>query len=225
MELKKVQSWSDRYSLLSPWFMDIMTVVKKDCKQEHLRLDPQFVRQHFNGQPVHKIRVEDMRAVYLQQVLAGNERLAEFISNRWVFRNMELYRFFETELQEISPDFEEIKELSDEQATGLIELALKQFGVEKVFCFVLFNEVALPDKIFNQLQRDALEVLANRQQVEESSKEEDVNKKHLQELERVKSKYEKKLVEMAKKYQSELNQLRVENERLKIQSQATQQAL
>ena len=85
METADRQTWAGRFSLLSPWFSDIMAVVKRDCKSEHLRLDPLFVRQHFGGTPVQKISLEEMRVVYLQQILAGHERLAEFVANRWLF--------------------------------------------------------------------------------------------------------------------------------------------
>lgn len=213
-------TWKDRFSLLSPWFADIMTVVKKDCKQEHLRLDPQFVRQHFQGKPIPKISTEDMRAVYLQQILAGQDKLAEFISNRWIFRNMDVYRYFESELQKISPNFEQIQELTIEQASQLLDNACAQFGSEKVFCFVIINEVVVPSQCFDELQRNALEKLSYRQKNEDLKQEDDIHKKHAQEVLRIKQRYEKKIAELSKKHQYELNQLRIEIAQLRSQVQA-----
>jgi len=210
-------SWSERFSLLSPWFADIMTVVKRDCKSEHLRLDPQFVRQHFGGVPVHKIRLEDMRAVYLQQLLAGQERLADFVANRWLFRNMDVYRFFETVLGKIAPEFEKIDELSEDQAKELLNGAKEQFGVEKVFCFVVLNEVALPKKSFDDLQRQALESLAERQQQEQELEEQGAVSRIQQELERTKERYEKKIKDLIKKHQAEL--VKLQKQISKLQSE------
>jgi len=197
------ESCSERFSLLSPWFAEIISVVKRDCKNEHLRLDSTFVRQHFGGVPIAKISLEDMRAVYLQQVLAGQERIAEFISNRWLFRNMEVYRFFEEELGKISPEFEKII-LTEEQARKILAVAIERFGAEKIFCFVLLNEVALPKAPLDDLQREALECLAKRQQKEEASEEESVLQRMQQELDRTKARYEKKIQEMTKKHQIEI---------------------
>jgi len=200
-------SWSERFSLLSPWFTDIISVVKRDCKSEHLRLDPGFTRQHFGGVPIAKIRVEDMRAVYLQQILAGQERIADFISNRWLFRNMEVYRFFEAALGKISPEFEKIEELTEEQAKAVLDGAIDQFGPEKVFCFVILNEVALPKKAFEEIQRLALECLAKRQQAQETAEEESAVARVQQELERTKERYEKKIQELTKKHEREVQKL------------------
>jgi hypothetical protein len=202
------KSWSGRFAILSPWFSDIMNVVKRDCKSEHLRLDPLFVRQHFGGVPIHRIGFEEMRAVYLQQVLGGHDRLAEFVTNRWLFRNMEMYRFFEESLQKISADFEKITELTNEQTEPLLEQALAKFDVEKVFCFIILNEVAISNDCFEKLQRQALEKLAERQEAEPQEGE----KGNLlrQEMDRIKERHEKKIQEMTRKHQQEIQRLQKE---------------
>jgi hypothetical protein len=185
-----------------------MNVVKRDCKAEHLRLDPLFVRQHFGGAPIHRITFEEMRAVYLQQVLGGHNRLAEFVTNRWLFRNMEMYRFFEEALQKISTDFEKIAQLTDEQALPLIEQALDKFDVEKIFCFIILNEVTVSNDCFEKLQRQALEKLAERQEKEPEVGEKDGLLR--QEMDRIKERHEKKIVEMTKKHQQEIQRLQKE---------------
>ena len=200
--------WSDRFSLIAPWFADIIQVIKRDCKSEHLRLDPYFVRKHFGGKPVQYINLEDMRDVYLQQILAGNDTLAEFVSNRWVFRHMDVYRFFEKELTKICPKFEQLHNMSEEQAATLINEASQEFGVEKVFCFVVLNEVTLPDQIFERLQQEALDKLAVRQKDEETKAEMGALQKLQQELDRTKERYEKKIQEMTKRHQKEIELLR-----------------
>ena len=190
--------------------MDIISVVRRDCKDEHLKLDPQFVRHHFSGMPVQKISLEQMRAVYLKQVLSGQDKLAEFIANRWLFRNMPVYKFFETSLEKIAPEFETIKELSVEQAQELISGAVEQFGPELSFCFVVLNEVALPKKAFNGLQQSALEALAVRQERGEKSEEQSDVVRLKDEVDRLKAKHERKVLSMVKKHQQEIARLKNE---------------
>jgi hypothetical protein len=208
------KTWAGRYSLLTPWFFDIINAVKRDCKNEHLRLNPGFVREHFSGMPLHRITLDEMRAVYLRLILGGNDQLAEFISNRWLFRNMELYNFFEKALSEVLPDFEKISELTQEQAEKLIREASEKFSCEDVFCFVVLNDVVIPQDVFNRLQRQAVEALAKRQKEAENqggSPEE----KWRQEVERLKERQEKKIQEMTKRHQQEVVRLNSEIAKLK----------
>ena len=220
METVAQQTWAGRFSLLSPWFSDIVTAVKRDCKSEHLRLDPVFVRQHFGGMPVQRITIEEMRAVYLQQILAGHERLAEFIANRWLFRNMDIYRFFEQSLEKISPEFEKITEVPAEQAEALLKAACEQFGCEKTFCFVAINDVALPKPLFEKLQREALEHLSSRQKDQPADEQEEAAGLLRAEMDRLKERHEKKVAEMTKKHQQEVQRLQKEIFQLKADLQS-----
>lgn len=215
METTDRQTWAGRFSLLSPWFSDIIAVVKRDCKSEHLRLDPLFVRQYFGGTSVQRISLEEMRAVYLQQILSGHERLAEFVANRWLFRNMDIYRFFEEALQKISPDFEKIGELTQEQADDLIKQASEKFDSEKVFCFVAINDVVLPKDPFERLQRQALECLSKRQKESPVGEDGEVEDRWRGEMDRMKERHEKKIAEITKKHQQELQRLQKEIAQMK----------
>ena len=220
METVAQQTWAGRFSLLSPWFSDIVTAVKRDCRSEHLRLDPGFVRQHFGGVPVQRISIEEMRTVYLQQILAGHDRLAEFIANRWLFRNMDIYRFFEGFLEKISPEFEKITEVPAEKAEFLVKEACEKFGAEKTFCFVTINEVALPKPISEKLQRRALESLSERQKEQPADEHEEVEERLRGEMDRLKERHEKKIAEMTKKQQQEVQRLQREISQLKEQVRA-----
>ncbi len=215
MEEVEQRTWAGRFSLLSPWFSDIIAAVKRDCKSEHLKLDPLFVKQHFSGVSIQRITLEEMRTVYLQQILSGHQRLAEFIANRWLFRNMDIYRFFEESLKKISPEFEKIKELTPEQANELISQACEKFDSEKVFCFVSINDVVLPKESFEQLQRKALECLSKRQKEAPSNDEEEVEGRWRKEMDLLKERHEKKTVEMTKKHQQEVQRLQKEIAQLK----------
>ena len=218
MESTDRKTWVGRFSLLTPWFFDIMNTVRRDCKNEHLRLNPGFVREHFAGMPLHRITVDEMRVVYLRLILAGNAHLAEFISNRWLFRNMELYTLFEKALSEVSPDFEKISELTAEQAERLIQEASDKFGAESVFCFVAMNDVVIPQDVFERLQRQAVESLAKRQK-EADAQEVSSEEKLRLEVERLKERQEKKIQEMTKRQQQEVQRLNVEIAKLKSELQ------
>ena len=191
-----------------------MNAVRRDCKNEHLRLNPAFVREHFAGMPLHRITVDEMRAVYLRLILAGNDHLAEFVANRWLFRNMELYSFFEKALSQVSPEFEKIAELTIDQAKAIIEEASEKFGCESVFCFVVINEVVIPQEVFDKLQRKAVESLGKRQK-EADAQELSVEDKYRQEIERLKERQEKKIQEMTKRQQQEVQRLHNEIHLLK----------
>ena len=208
------KTWVGRFSLVSPWFPNIIACIKRDCKHEHLRIDPLFVRQNFGGSPLHRITMEEIRSVYLQHILSGNERLAEFVANRWLFRNMEMYRFFESFLQQVLPNFEQISELPVEVAENLLKDSIEKFGVEKVFCFVAINEVVLPRELFESLQRQALEQLATRQ-ADESEQEDSSDSLLRLEMDRLKIRHEKKVAEMVKKHQIEVSRLTQEITTLK----------
>lgn len=204
------KTWAGKFSLLSPWFLDIITSVKKDCKSEHLRLDQQFVRQHFSGMPVHRISLDEMRTVYLQQILSGRNELAEFVANRWLFRNMELYRFFAETLEKMFSEFDKIEELPQQQSEELIKGALEKFDCERVFAFVVLNDVAVPETVFSQLQKKALEALSQR-----PPRLDDDEPSLRNEMERLKERHEKKIQEMTKKHAQELQRLHREISQLK----------
>jgi hypothetical protein len=155
-----------------------------------------------------------MRAVYLRLILAGDEHLSEFISNRWLFRNMDLYTLFEKTLSDVSPEFEKIAELSVEKAETLVREASEKFGCENVFCFVVLNEVVIPQDVFQRLQRQAVEALAKRQK-EADEKEGSLEERFRQEVERLKDRQEKKIQEMIKRQQQEVQRLNSEIVRLK----------
>jgi hypothetical protein len=209
------QTWSGKFSLLSPWFSDILAAVKRDCKSEHLSVDPYFVRKHFAGKPVQRISLEEMRAVYMREILSGQDKVAEFIANRWLFRHMELYRFFEEELGKISPEFDKINELTVEQGDGVIQKAKERFDCEEIFIFTIINDVAFPEPIFEKLQKEALETLAERQKNAPPLAEDDETERFRQEMDRMKEKHEKKLQEVAKRHGQETARLNAEISELK----------
>jgi len=125
-----------------------------------------------------------------------------------------MYRFFEQALEKISPEFEKIVELTPEQADELIKLAGEKFNFEKVFCFVAINDVAIPKEPFERLQRQALECLSQRQKDMPANEDEEVEERWRSEMDRTKERHEKKISEMTKKHQQEVQRLQKEISKL-----------
>ncbi len=212
---KMEAAWTYKYSLISPWFEQILSQIKRDCKAEHLSIDPHFVRTYFAGKPVARISLDEMRAVYLQQILAGHDRLAEFIANRWIFRNMEMYKFFEKNFEEKVPNFESIEEFPAEVIEPILEEAIQQFGVEPVFCFSVLNDMMLSKDTFEKIQKQALQAAAlaasSDQKIDPEQKQIEMLKA---DIAAIKDRYEKKIEELQKRHKKEAEILKQELQKL-----------
>ena len=210
------KTWKGRFSLVSPWFADIVSSIKQQLKSEHLSLDPVFVRTHFSGLPLHRISQEELRAVYLREILSGQNQLAEFVANRWLFKNLPLYTFFEGQLEKIGGNIETIEAIADEQAILMIQSALeKSFSIDDVFCFVTLNDVRFSDEVFVDLHKKALELLSERNKP--ALKKENCREEKLEdELKKTKEKCEKRVAELTRKHELELTKLHKEIRELKL---------
>ena len=149
----------DKFSLLTPFHKHIFSSVKKSCRNEHLRVDRQFFKKWFGGKNYAEITVEDLTTVYPQVIAEGHESLAEFIVNRWLLRHMDIYHFFEKELQKINSHIEHITEIPLTEALKLQKAAVQQFGPVNTYIFTIFNEVAFPEVFLEGLRKFALQSL------------------------------------------------------------------
>lgn len=207
-------SYADKFSAVAPWFDDILRCIRKEIRQEHLKIDPKFVRLYFAGRPLNQITQDEIKLVYADHILKGNEQLADFVTNRWLFKHLELYRFFEQQLETISSDFDKIELIEDEKASPIVEKAVEQFGAENVFIFVTLNSVALSEKLWNSLNDRAIALLSKRQK-EEAAELQSTSENSLQQsLDRIKLRYEERLEQQKKRYEVEIRALRQEIEKL-----------
>lgn len=208
------KSWKGKFSLVSPWFADIVSTIKQQLKSEHLSLDPTFVKAHFHGMPLHRISQEDMRAVYLREILSGQNQLAEFVANRWLFKNLPLYKFFENMLEKAGGNIETIEEIADDKAHDMVQLAVELFPIDDIFCFVALNEVRFSDELFTGLHKRALESLAKRSKKDEKVESSEIERLEI-ELKKSKEKCEKKVEELNRRHELELTKLHKEIKELK----------
>ena len=200
------KTWKDKFSLISPWFSEVIAEIKQQLKSEHLSLDPTFVRMHFHGLPLHRISQDEMRAVYLREILSGNNQIAEFVMNRWLFKNLPLYKFFEMRLEKLFSNLESIQVIEDDKARPIIQEALASFSLGKIFCFIALNEVLISDVLFREIQKQAIEELSC--SIEKNEKQEMPEKMRFEEeLKKAKEKFERKIEELQKKHSQEIKAL------------------
>jgi hypothetical protein len=199
---------------LKEWFPSILETVKKDLKNEHLKKDYVFVKKYLGGKNIHKLENQELETAYFT-ALQGEEKgeeIAEFMVHRWIFRNSEMYHFFEKELMKVRPDFTEIKELSAQEGEPILQEALREFGAVKTYIFSKMNGVAFTQDQFAKLGELAANEKQNVKDQEEkdsgAASLEEMQTRHEQELNRLKDKYEKKLLGMQKKYSQDMETLK-----------------
>ena len=116
-------------------------------------------------------------AAYEKELLQGNEGLAEWAVNRWVFKHGDLYNHFAERLSRVNPDFSEIKELNWEQSEAILEGATDAFGAIPVFLFSVLNGVVFPAQLVDQLRKAAeAEKGAQEKKVKEEGEKESLEK-------------------------------------------------
>ena len=214
-------TFAEKFSTLAPWFDKIIYSIRKECKQEHLKIDPIFVRKNFQGKPLAQITSDEIRAVYADQIMQGHETLGEFVTNRWIFKNLDLYRYFERKLLAIRPDFDAITELTDAQAQDIIEDGLKHFSLDDLFIFITLNSVALPKDKLQNLGDRALDHLSKSKKEEEMAQENSAKEGLQQIIARLTVRFEDKMDEQKKRYEFEIKKLTSEVQKLKNQLKET----
>lgn len=199
----KNMSAQDKFTLLNPWLTDIFHEIKKDLKNEHLKKDPKFLKKYI-GKHLQNVEVEDLIASYSQAIAEGMHHLAEFVYQRWLLKNTDMYDFFAGELGKVQKDFTAIEELDDSLSKDLSERSCQQFGACKTYCFSVINSVVFPQTIYDALEKRAqkekkekISVLEEQSRIES---QEEVLKTCELKIERLIDKYEKKIAGLERKY-------------------------
>ena len=147
---------SQQLKLATPWHAHIFTCIKKDLKNEHLKVNKSFYYTHFGAKILRQLTADDLMQVYSKVVQEGNEPLAEFIINRWIIRHLSIYTFFEVHLKGIHPHIEEIRHIDASVAQEIVTDAKMRFAACDLYLFCLFNSVQFSPEIFEQLRTCAL---------------------------------------------------------------------
>ena len=208
----KNATYKDKFAMLKEWLPSMFDSVKKDLRGEHLKQDPLFTKKYFAGKNLNKLTVEELVDGYTQAVNDGLEQVGEFISNRWLLKNTEVYNYFETQLQQINPNFQEIDELDKDHSLKLIDGATKEFGAPRTYLFAVLNSVVFPKEVYKQLGDKAKDARHAEEHHEKVTAEKEslaqIQKHHERELARVTDKFEKKLAGMQKKYLTDVETLK-----------------
>lgn len=208
------KSFKEKLIHLEDCMPEIIDCVKKDLRNEHLKKDYNFSKKYFPGKNVSKLENQEFIQGYMKALREEPEAesLAEFIVHHWIFKNSELYHFFEERLSKINPDFTEIKELTNEQAATLEKEAFKDFGVRKTYIFSLLNGVAFSDEHMKKMSvaasKERSETAVSKEQEAEARSLEQMKVAHNLEIARLTDKYEKKLLGVQKKYAQDVEALK-----------------
>lgn len=141
----------NQFIALQDWTFDILEAIKKDIKSEHLGSDPTFYRAYFGNRPQNRLTIQEIFAAYQAELMKGNEELAEWVVNRWVFKHGDLYEVFANRLSEINPQFDEIEAISEEESQRVLEGVVERFGAIPTCLFVLLNGVVFPEPVRKHL--------------------------------------------------------------------------
>ena len=203
----------DKFQILQPWLSQVLYTIKKEIKTEHLSKSPIFYKMHFGTRPLNRLTNEEICAVYEKELLQGNnEEMGEWVVNRWVFRNGDIYQHFAERLSQIHPDFDQIENLNEEQSKQVLEGAAASFGALPVYIFTILNGVVFPSPVLELLRSKAEQEQASqaekREEVEKTEGLEQALERCKSELGRLEKKYEEKLAGVMKKYTTDVEALK-----------------
>lgn len=210
----KSMSYKEKFILLKSWIPEIVDQVKKDLRQDHLKRDIGFLKQFFPSKNPNKIGLDELIKGYTAGLEHPeiSEELGEFIANRWLLKNTDLYYFFEENLKKLTSEFETINELDPEFAARLSDEGCQLFGPIKIYLFAILNSVVFPQATLDQLKKRAEEERGNKTLREEESKEikswQDKEKSYITQIARLEDKYEKKILGLQRKYQIDIEALK-----------------
>lgn len=202
----------NQFEILQPWINQILNVIKKDIKSEHLGSDPLFYKNYFGNRPQNRLTSEEIFIAYEKELLKGNEDLAEWIVNRWVFKHGDLYTHFAEKLSQILPDFDQIEALDEHQSEQVLHGAVANFGALPTYLFSVLNGVVFPEAILKKLRQEAEREEAVKKAeataVAEKQSFEQLIARHEREMQRLQEKYESRLAGVQKKYDTDVAALK-----------------
>ncbi|HSX10445.1 MAG TPA: hypothetical protein VLF94_01835 [Chlamydiales bacterium] len=145
----------NQFQTLQNWTQVVLDAIKKDLKNDHLPSDPVFTKTYFGNRPLNRLTTEEIFAAYEKELLQGNEDIAAFVVNRWVFKHGDLYQHFAERLSQINPDFDEIKTLTDAETDRVLAGSVESFGAIPTFLFAVLNGVVFPQPAIERLRKAA----------------------------------------------------------------------
>lgn len=210
----KNATYKEKFSILREWIPTIVESIKKDLKNEHLKKDLSFTKKYLAGKNIAKLTTDDLIQAYSQALedSENSEALAEFMANRWLLKNTELYEFFEAQLRQISQNFTELDEIDSQKSKEIVAGSIQAHGALPTYLFAVINSVVFPKQIYTdlgELAREHHKKSVEEARIQQESFTVESTKKHYEQLmNRLTDKYEKKLSGLQKKYVQDMESLK-----------------
>lgn len=198
----------NQFQALQSWTFEVLSTIKKDIKHEHLQSDLEFYQKYFGNRPKNRLTTEEIFAAYEKELAIGNEGIAEWVVNRWVFKHGDLYQHFADRLSEINPDFNAIKTLTLEESQKVLAGTEASFGAIPTFLFSLLNGVVFPKQVLDELEKKAKLEREQREAAQEENKEQESFEKVIASQKREIARLEAKLLGVQKKYTKDTEMLK-----------------
>ncbi len=207
----KDSTYSQKLTILKKWIPNIVEEIKRDLKNDHLKKDKQFCKTYFSTCDVARISTDDLSAGYRKAAEneAVEENLAEFIGNRWLLKNTDIYDFYEFHLSKIDENFTELEVLEPEAAEKLVNASVHEFGPVKSYIFSVLNSVVFPETHFKKMEKLAEDQNKNVDGTKEKKAEcSESDKNYERQIARLTDKYEKRLAGLENKYNKDVDALK-----------------
>jgi hypothetical protein len=198
----------NQFQTLQNWTLEVLNAIKKDIKNDHLHTDPVFYRSYFGNRPQNRLSSEEIFAAYEKELLKGNEELAEWIVNRWVFKHGDLYQHFAEGLTKINENFDQIKNLTEVESREILKGAPESFGAIPTYLFCVLNGVVFPKSVLEELRKGAEAEKVAREKKSASNAEEEGFQKTIAALQREITRQNDKIAGVQKKYDKDTEALK-----------------
>lgn len=207
----KETGYQEKFVMLKLWIPEIVEAVKKDLKNEHLKIDRAFCKRYFLGKNLNQIQPLEMAVAYEKDIAEGNAGLGEFIATRWLLKNTDIYGFFETQLKGMTADFEHLEELSLDVSRNLMEASTKRFGAKRTYLFCVLNSVVFPKSVYAILSAAAIDdTNKEREQIATQTDEDmpSLKKRYEREFSALRERFESKFSGLERKYVNDIEALK-----------------
>lgn len=210
----KDTTYSEKMAMLKDWLETILAEIKKDVKNDHLKKDWNFAKTYFPKKNLNKISVSELAEGYANAIDQSEQAdaIGEFIANRWLLKNTDVYDYFAQQLNQVSDDFDDIDVLDMDVSKKIMTTSSHFFGAQKTYLFSVFNSVVFPKEVYDELRQAAeAERDQAKKQLQEESAQLDWTAKeraYEQQISRMQDKFEKKFSGMEKKYLKDTESLK-----------------
>lgn len=221
--MTKDTTYKEKFAMLKSWVPEIVSAIKKDLRNDHLRRDPVFCKRYFPGKTITKLTPEELAHGYSKALEESEaaDAVGDFMANRWLLKNGEIYNYFVTRLSQVNPNFTEIEQLDPKVSHEIINDGVSQFCARDIYLFSILNAVAFNEDVLAELgdraKKEQKEHKKNEESVEVERSIEKLISEHQMQLARTVDKYEKRLQGMEKKYHHDVEALKKQISRLQKQ--------